>query len=49
MIGIGTVLHEILVDTLQRVFEHWMARPEWISLNNGQYYPQAKDSLIWFV
>jgi hypothetical protein len=26
-------------DTLHSVFENWMERLEWVSRNNGDYYP----------
>jgi hypothetical protein len=26
-------------ETLTAVFEHWMERLEWVSTNNGDYYP----------
>jgi hypothetical protein len=32
VIGIGS-------DTLNAVFEEWMERVEWVSKNNGDYYP----------
>jgi histone-lysine N-methyltransferase SETMAR len=35
--------HEIVAgipqETLQGVFQHWMERLEWVSQNNGEYYP----------
>jgi hypothetical protein len=36
--GIREVLDEIPAETLERVFEHWMERLEWVSQNNGDYY-----------
>jgi hypothetical protein len=36
--GIVAVLSRIPIETLQRVFEHWMERLEWISQNNGDDY-----------
>jgi hypothetical protein len=32
-------LAAILAETLQRVFEHWMERLEWVSQNNDGRYP----------
>jgi histone-lysine N-methyltransferase SETMAR len=36
-------IHEIVGaiprPTLKEVFLHWMQRPEWVSQNNGNYYP----------
>jgi hypothetical protein len=26
-------------ETLTSLFEHWMERLEWVSKNNGDYYP----------
>jgi hypothetical protein len=37
--GIHEVLADITAETLQGVFEHWMQRLEWVSQNNGDYYP----------
>jgi hypothetical protein len=34
------------MDILHRIFEHWMERLEWVSRNNGDYYPWAKHSPI---
>jgi hypothetical protein len=39
LVGIKEVLDEIPVETLQRIFEHWMERFEWVSQNNGDYHP----------
>jgi hypothetical protein len=44
--GIVAVLGQIPIETLQRVFEHWMQRLEWVSQNNGDYYPSAKHPMI---
>jgi hypothetical protein len=36
-------IHEIVATipgpTLRAVFRHWMKRLEWVSQNNGDYYP----------
>jgi hypothetical protein len=37
--AIGEVVTSIKSKTLTAVFEHWMERPEWVSENNGDYYP----------
>jgi hypothetical protein len=37
--GFGMLLHEIPVETLEWVFEHWIERLEWLSQSNGEYYP----------
>jgi hypothetical protein len=37
--AIGEVVTGIESETLTAVFEHWMERPEWVSKNNGDYYP----------
>jgi hypothetical protein len=37
--GIVAVFSQVPIETLQRVFEHWMERLEWVSQNNGDYYP----------
>jgi hypothetical protein len=37
--GTVAVLDQIPIETLQRLFESWMEKPEWISENNGDYYP----------
>jgi transposase len=36
--GIREVLDETSPETLPRVFEHWIERPEWVSQNKGDYY-----------
>jgi hypothetical protein len=36
--GIREVLDKIPVETLQRIFEHWIERLEWVSQNNGDYH-----------
>jgi hypothetical protein len=36
---IGEVMSSIESETLTAVFEHWMERLEWVSKNNGDYYP----------
>jgi histone-lysine N-methyltransferase SETMAR len=37
--AIGEVVTGIESKTLTSVFEHWMERLEWVSKNNGDYYP----------
>jgi histone-lysine N-methyltransferase SETMAR len=37
--GIREVLGQIPLETLACVLEHWMERLEWVSQNNGEYYP----------
>jgi transposase len=37
--AIGQVVTGIESETLTAVFEHWMERLEWVSENNGDYYP----------
>jgi hypothetical protein len=46
--GIAAVLGQISIETLQRVFEHWIERLEWISQNNGDYDSWSKHPPIWF-
>jgi hypothetical protein len=37
--AIGEVVTSIESETLTAVFEHLMERLEWVSKNNGDYYP----------
>jgi hypothetical protein len=37
--GIREVLDKISVEILERIFNHWMERLEWVSQNNDDYYP----------
>jgi hypothetical protein len=37
--AIGEVVTSIKLETLSAVFEHWTKRLEWMSKNNGDYYP----------
>jgi hypothetical protein len=37
--AIGEVVTSIESETVTAVFEHWMERLEWVSKNNGDYYP----------
>jgi methyl coenzyme M reductase subunit C len=37
--AIGEVVNGIESETLTAVFERWMERLEWVSKNNGDYYP----------
>jgi hypothetical protein len=37
--AIGEVVTGIESENLTPVFEHWMERLEWVSKNNGDYYP----------
>jgi histone-lysine N-methyltransferase SETMAR len=37
--GIMKELPDINSETLESVFAHWMERLEWVSENNGDYYP----------
>jgi hypothetical protein len=37
--AIGAVMTGIELETLTALFEHWMERLEWMSKNNGDYYP----------
>jgi transposase len=39
MDAISEVVTGIESETLNAVFEHWMERLEWVSKNNGNYYP----------
>jgi hypothetical protein len=45
---IGEVVTGIESETLTAVFEHWMERLEWVSKNNGDYYPETTSWLIYF-
>jgi aromatic ring-opening dioxygenase catalytic subunit (LigB family) len=36
---IGEMVTGIKSETLAAVSEHWMERREWVSRNNGDYYP----------
>jgi hypothetical protein len=46
--AMGEVVTGIESETLTAVFEHWMERLEWLSKNNGDYYPQTTSWLIYF-
>jgi hypothetical protein len=35
---IGEMMTDIPKDALQRVFDHWMERLEWVSQHNRDYY-----------
>jgi hypothetical protein len=35
--GIVVGLRWIAIETMERVFEHWMERLEWVSQDNGDY------------
>jgi hypothetical protein len=37
--AIGEVVTGIKSETLTAMFEYWMERLEWVSKNNGDYYP----------
>jgi hypothetical protein len=37
--AIGEMVTGIESEPLTAVFEHWMERLEWVSKNNGDYYP----------
>jgi hypothetical protein len=37
--AIGEVVTGIESENLTAVFKHWMERLEWVSQNNGDYYP----------
>jgi hypothetical protein len=37
--AIREIVTAIPPGTLHCVFEHWMERLEWVSQNNGDYYP----------
>jgi hypothetical protein len=37
--AIGEVVTDIKSETLTAFFGHWMDRLEWVSKNNGDYYP----------
>jgi hypothetical protein len=37
--AIDEVVTGIESETLTAVFEHWIERLEWMSKNNGDYYP----------
>jgi hypothetical protein len=37
--AIGEVVTGIESETLTAMFERWMERLEWVSKNNGDYYP----------
>jgi hypothetical protein len=37
--AISEVVAGIELETLTTVFEPWMERLEWVSKNNGDYYP----------
>jgi hypothetical protein len=36
--AIQSVVKAIPIDTLRRVFDHWMERLAWVAKNNGDYY-----------
>jgi histone-lysine N-methyltransferase SETMAR len=36
---IQSVVMTTPIDTLHRVFDHWMERLAWVAKNNGDYYP----------
>jgi hypothetical protein len=36
---IGEVMTGIESENFAAVFEHWVERLEWVSKNNGDYYP----------
>jgi transposase len=46
--AIGEVVSGIESETLTAVFEHWIVRLEWVSNNNGDYYPETTSWLIYF-
>jgi transposase len=46
--AIGEVVTGIQSETLTAVFEHWMERLEWVSKNNGDYYPETTSCPIYF-
>jgi transposase len=37
--AIGEMVTGVELETLTAVFEHWIERLEWMSKNNGDYYP----------
>jgi hypothetical protein len=46
--AIGEVVTGIESETLTAVFEHWMERLEWVSKNDGDYYPETASWIIYF-
>jgi histone-lysine N-methyltransferase SETMAR len=46
--AIGKVVTGIESETLTAAFEHWMERLEWMSKNNGYYYPQITTWPLYF-
>jgi hypothetical protein len=46
--AIGELVTGIESKTLTAVSEHWMERLEWVSKNNGDYYPLTNSWLISF-
>jgi hypothetical protein len=39
LVAIHEIVAAISRPTLEGVFRHWMERLEWVSQNNGEYYP----------
>jgi hypothetical protein len=35
---IVAIVSQIPIETSQRIFDHWMEKPEWVSRTNGDYY-----------
>jgi hypothetical protein len=37
--AIQSVVTEIAIELLHRVFDHWLERLDWVAKNHGEYYP----------
>jgi hypothetical protein len=46
--AVGEVVTNTESETLTAVFEYWMERLEWVSKNNGDYYPSTTSWFIYF-
>jgi hypothetical protein len=47
--AILSVVMKIPIETLHRVFDHWLERLDLVAKNNGEYYPYSKYWLIYFL
>jgi hypothetical protein len=45
--AIREIVGAIPRPNLDDMFRHWTERLEWVSQNNGDYYPETKYSLIY--
>jgi hypothetical protein len=39
----------VVMKNLHQVFDHWLEWLDWLSKNNGEYYPWSKHWLIYFL